>query len=160
MRGEKPILLVDDSEHDLLFMKYALDRCELGHRVITVHDGREAIEYLTNALASAEAKQYPVPCLVITDLKMPRVDGLGLLAWMRGQPGLESVPNLVLSSSGEEVDRKRAEELGCSAYFVKPTKLENLVELVQEVGRAWIERHCGSVTGGGEALNDAGRVSG
>jgi CheY-like chemotaxis protein len=149
VRGEKPILLVDDSEHDLLFMKYALDKCDLGHRVISLHDGRDAIEYLTHALSGSDPERYPLPCLVITDVKMPRVDGLGLLAWMRAQPGLESVPKLVLSSSGEDSDRNRAEALGCSAYFVKPTKLQSLVKLVEELGPIWIERHCGTIAAGG-----------
>jgi CheY-like chemotaxis protein len=143
--------LVDDSEHDLLFMKYALEKCALGNPVITRQDGKEAIEYLTQALAGMEPDWHPLPCLVITDLKMPKVDGLGLLAWMRGQTQLELVPKLVLSSSGEDSDRKRAEELGCSAYFVKPSKLESLVKLVEELGRIWIVRHCG--TGGGGTGN-------
>src|SRR5215468_9246075 len=103
MRGERPILLVDDSEHDLLFMKYALDSCDLGNPVVACHDGKQAIEYLTRALSGAGPEQYALPCLVITDLKMPRVDGLGLLAWMRAQPNLQSVPRLMMSSSGEPI---------------------------------------------------------
>lgn len=148
MRGEKPILLIDDSEHDLLLMQYALERCDLGHRVITRHDGRQAIEYLSKAIAEPDAEDNPLPCLIITDLKMPKVDGLELLTWMRGQPMLESVPKLMLSSSPEDIDQKRAKDLGCWEYYVKPGRLDSLVKLVEELGRKWIVRHCGRVPAG------------
>jgi CheY-like chemotaxis protein len=72
------ILLVEDSESDLYLMQYALRKADVSNPVFSVRDGQEAIEYSSGQGRYADRAQYPLPCIIITDLKMPRVDGLGL----------------------------------------------------------------------------------
>src|SRR5215471_10234152 len=69
------ILLVEDSENDLILMRYALEKAGVSNPVVEVRDGEAAIEYLSGNGAYADREQHPLPCLIITDLKMPRVDG-------------------------------------------------------------------------------------
>ncbi len=148
MNGEdKAILLVDDSREDLLLMRYAFRRAGIWQRVIELHNGQDAIEYFAGLGAYQDRRRYPLPCVIITDLKMPQVDGFVVLEWLQRQPELARVPRLVLSCSGEEQDRKRAAELGACGYFVKPAEVEELVEVVKHLNDTWIAEHCPTPSG-------------
>lgn len=107
-----------------------------------MRDGQQAIEYLSGSGDYANRERYPIPCLVITDLKMPKSDGFDLLNWMSQRPDFDSIPKIVVSSSSQEVDRRRAQGLGACAYFEKPLELYRLVELVRHLDDTWIAKHC------------------
>jgi CheY-like chemotaxis protein len=133
---------VEDSENDLDLMRFAFRKAGIPNPICEMRDGKQAIEYLSGEGEYADRGRYPLPCLIITDLKMPRVDGFGLLEWMKSRPEFDRVPRIVLTSSGHEMDEKRARELGGCAYFVKPSQLGNLVALLIEMDDDWISRHC------------------
>ena len=135
-------MLVEDSEHDLFFMRYAFREAGVKNTVVELHDGQEAIDYLSGKGEFSDRVHHPLPCLIITDLKMPNVDGFGLLKWLSIQPDFHPVPKIILSSSGEQVDRRRAAELGSCAYFVKPGGIKDLVEVVKHLDSTWIAEHC------------------
>ena len=142
VESDNPILIVEDSEHDLFFMRYAFREAGVKNRVVELRDGQQAINYLSGKGEFCDRVRFPLPCLIITDLKMPVVDGFGLLKWLSAQPDFDRVPKIILSSSGEQVDRKRAAELGSCAYFVKPGGIKDLVQVVKHLDSTWIAEHC------------------
>ena len=142
------VLLVDDSEDDLMLMKHATEVAGVDNPIVQLRGGQEAIEYLIGSSDYADRERYPIPCLLITDLKMPKIDGFDLLKWMSKRPEFDSIPRIVVSSSSHERDRKRAVDLGACAYFQKPLHLEDLVELVRHLDVTWIAKHCPKVPHG------------
>src|SRR4051794_26410500 len=114
-------------------MRYAFRKARVTNRVSEVRDGQEAINYLEGVAHYSDRQRYPLPCVIITDLKMPRMDGLGFLHWLQNQEQFPPVPKLVLSSSGEDRDRQEAAQLGACAYFVKPGEVNELVQLVLQI---------------------------
>ena len=144
VRTAKVVLLVDDLESDLLLMKVAFGRAKVRHPIQEAVDGQQAIDYLSGAGVYADRDRYPEVCVVITDLKMPKVDGFELLGWLRERSEFNRLPRVVLTASGLEEDRRRAAELGCCEYLVKPTGFERLIEVAEHLDDAWIEAHCPS----------------
>src|SRR5215510_7205705 len=92
------ILLVEDDENDAFLFKRALKKCNIPNPVQWVKDGAEAIAYLTAEAAYGDRMAFPFPELIILDLKMPRMPGLDLLAWLRDHPELQVIPTIVMSS--------------------------------------------------------------
>ena len=111
-------------------------------RYTEIHSGFQAIDYLSGEGEYADRERYPLPCLIITDLKMPGVDGFELLEWLECHHEFARVPKIVLTSSSIEEDQKRARQLGACAFFVKPSQLNNLVKTVAEMDKNWISEHC------------------
>jgi len=136
MTTPKPvILLAEDDDNDVFFMRRALQKSGIDFALQVVRDGQQAIDYLNGHGAFSDRGQYPLPTVILVDLKMPFLDGFEVLTWIRTQPSLNGLPVAVLTSSAEERDRRRARELGARAYFVKPPKPETIQEvfrLIQE----------------------------
>src|SRR5689334_327592 len=114
------VLLVDDSEDDLMLMNHATKLAGVDNPIVQLRDGEEAIEYLSGSGEYGNRHRYPIPCLVITDLKMPKINGFDFLKWMSDKPEFASIPKIVVSSSPLQEDRERATNLGACAYFQKP----------------------------------------
>jgi CheY-like chemotaxis protein len=144
LSGESPapILLAEDEENDIVFMQLAFKKAGLQNRLISVSDGEEAIDYLEGRGAFSDRDRFPLPCLLLTDLKMPRVNGFELLTWLRDQAQLTHIPVIVLSSSSHEEDEKRSYDLGAKAYWVKPSQIQVLIELVKGMRDTWVSAHC------------------
>ena len=112
-----------------------------------LHDGREALEYLSGTGKFADRSAYPLPYLILMDLKLPRVMGLELLKWLREKPEFDSTIVLVLSSSPMPDDIRCAYHLRANAYLVKPSGLENLRLLAQAFKDFWfIQNHPAAVS--------------
>ena len=132
----KPILLVEDNPHDLELTLIALERSQLANEVIVVRDGADALDYLHMRGAFAE-RDHGNPAVVLLDLKLPKVDGLEVLAEIRGNPALRSLPVVMLTSSREEQDLIRSYELGVNAYVVKPVDFQEFVRAISDLGIFW-----------------------
>lgn len=132
----KPILLVEDNPHDLELTLIALERSQLANEVIVVRDGAEALDYLHSRGAYASREQGN-PAVVLLDLKLPKVDGLEVLAQIRGTGSLKSMPVVMLTSSKEEQDLVRSYELGVNAYVVKPVDFSEFVRAIADLGIFW-----------------------
>ncbi|MYM30364.1 response regulator [Duganella sp. CY15W] len=132
----KPILLVEDNPHDLELTLIALERSQLANEVIVVRDGAEALDYLYLRGAYASREQGN-PAVVLLDLKLPKVDGLEVLAQIRGTGSLKSTPVVMLTSSKEEQDLVRSYELGVNAYVVKPVDFSEFVRAIADLGIFW-----------------------
>jgi len=142
MEKDSTILFVDDSEEDRELMRYALNKAHVPNPVVELQSGEEAIHYLSGDGDFADRERYPLPCMIITDLKMPRVDGFELLEWLRLRPEFHRVPKIVLTASADDGDKVRAHKLGACAYFVKPAQLIQLVEVVRQMDDEWISDNC------------------
>ena len=132
----KPILLVEDNPHDLELTLIALERSQLANEVIVVRDGADALDYLHMRGSFAE-REHGNPAVVLLDLKLPKVDGLEVLAEIRGNPALRSLPVVMLTSSREEQDLIRSYELGVNAYVVKPVDFQEFVRAISDLGIFW-----------------------
>ena len=114
------ILDVEDEENDLLLLKLAFDDAGINVPVQGVTDGQMAVRYLSGADPFADRAKFPLPSLVILDLKLPRKSGFEVLEWMRAQPLLRRIVVVVCSSAEHEQDVATAYELGANSYIVKP----------------------------------------
>lgn len=137
MPPEPVVLLVEDDEADRLFFQRALRKAGYAWRVATAADGREAVDYLSGAGRFADRSLHPVPTHVLLDLKLPELSGHEVLEWIRRHPTLAAMPVIVLSSSHEESDIRRAGALGVDGYEVKPVEFTALVQSVRSIASRW-----------------------
>lgn len=136
---DNAILIVEDSEDDLFFLRRALSDSEIRHPLRVAVDGRQAIDYLQGNGVYADRAEYPIPFLVLLDLKLPYVMGLDVLKWMRQQPRYAHTLVVVLTSSTSESDRAETFRLGGNDYMVKPPTQAKLREMVKRLCDKWIE---------------------
>ncbi len=125
------ILLAEDDPNDVFFMRRALQKANIAVPLQVVSDGQQAVDYLNGEGAFSDREQHPLPSLMLLDLKMPFLDGFEVFTWIGSHAALKRIPVVVLTSSAEERDRRKAAELGAKAYFVKPPKPETLKEIMQ-----------------------------
>jgi CheY-like chemotaxis protein len=133
-----PILLVEDNPDDVFFVERAFHTAQIQHPLFTVGDGHGAINYLSGSAEYADRSVYPLPRLVLADLKMPRVSGFDLIEWMRKDKDCRLMPIVVLSSSALPADVNRAYALGANAYMVKPADARSLERLFQTIAEFWL----------------------
>lgn len=132
------ILQVEDSEEDVFLLAYAFRRTGIVHPVKVAGDGQQAIDYLEGKGQYADRAAYPLPRLILLDLKLPIRTGLEVLAWIRQQPALRLTIVIVLSSSINESDVRRAYELGANAFLVKPSDANSLADMCVAVKHFWL----------------------
>ena len=132
----KPILLVEDNALDLELTMTALERSQLANEVIVVRDGAEALDYLFRQGSFAQRPEGN-PAVVLLDLKLPKVNGLEVLAELRKAPSLKSMPVVMLTSSEEEPDLIQSYELGVNAYVVKPVDFKQFIEAIADLDIFW-----------------------
>ena len=149
----KTILLVEDEENDVFFMKYAFKEVGILNPLQVAQDGQEAIDYLSGRGEYADRARFPLPCLTLLDLKLPRVMGLEVLKWVRAQPGLKTLLVIILTSSRLRPDIERAYELGANAYLVKPSSPPKLREIATGIKQLWLELNHGPPRGREPAAN-------
>ena len=131
--SKKLILLAEDDENDVFFMRRALQKAEIGLPLQVVRDGQQAIDYLNGEGEFGDRGRHPLPSIILLDLKMPFLNGFEVLSWVGSQVSLNEIPVVILTSSAEERDRRKAAELGAKAYFVKPPKPETLKAMMSFV---------------------------
>lgn len=131
------ILLVEDDPNDALLVQRAFRKANVANILHVVKDGEEAVAYLRGQQPFANREQFPLPGMVLQDLKLPRKSGLEVLEWLREQPGLKRLPVVMLTSSKHPSDINRAYELGANSYLVKPVAFDALVEMVKTVDLYW-----------------------
>jgi CheY-like chemotaxis protein len=135
---KRTILVVEDTEDDVFFLKRALRDSEIHHPLSIVVDGRQALDYLQGNGVYADRDKYPLPFLILLDLKLPYVMGLDVLKWIRQQPEHASTLVVVLSSSQQDSDMDETYRLGGNAYLVKPPTRAKLVEMMENLRDRWM----------------------
>jgi len=131
----KTVLLVEDNPDDALLIQHAFSRAKLPNPLRVVKDGEEAMAYLAGQNPYSDRARYPLPGLIMLDLKLPRKSGYDVLAWVRQQPGLERLPVVVLTSHKEIPDINDAYDLGANFYLVKSVVFNDLQDLTKTIAR-------------------------
>ena len=139
MLSQETILMVEDDPDDALLIQRALQKAGLRHPVKIVRDGDQAIAYLSGQGDYADRERYPLPFLVLLDLRMPGTDGFDVLQWARQEPALKRLLIVVLTSSNVQSDVDRAYELGANSYLVKPVDFEEMVNMLKRFEVYWME---------------------
>jgi len=132
------ILHVEDDPNDVLLVERALCKAGVTARIHVVTDGEQAVNYLAAQSAFIERERFPIPSLVLLDLKLPRKSGLEVLEWIRANPGLKRLPVVMLTSSKQPIDINRAYDLGVNAYLAKPVSFDTLVEMLKTLDAFWL----------------------
>lgn len=132
----KRILLVEDDARDVELTLTALEENRLANEVVVVRDGAEALDYLFRR-GVFKLRHEGNPAVVLLDLKLPKVNGLEVLATIKKDNELKKVPVVMLTSSAEEPDLKSAYDSGVNAYVVKPVDFQDFVRALREIGLFW-----------------------
>lgn len=138
MFGDALFLLVDDNDDDIRLVHRAFTKARVTNPLQIVRSGEEAIQYLVGKEKYANRREYPLPGLVLLDIKMPGLDGLDVLQWIRQQPDLGEIGVIMLTSSDDMRDVNRAYELGADSFLVKPLDFERFAEISQALAGYWV----------------------
>jgi DNA-binding response OmpR family regulator len=133
----RTILLVEDEEDDVFFLRRAMEKAGMVDSIQVACNGQEAIEYFQGVGKFTNREEFPLPYLVLLDLKLPRVMGLDVLKWIRQQSEM-AVIVIVLSSSKEEADITAAYHLGANAYLVKSSDAKHFVDMAKSIKEFWL----------------------
>ena len=126
-------LVVEDDENDFILLQRALSRVDSKAKLRWVKDGTEAQDYLLNQNQFSDRARFPLPSLILSDLKMPRCSGLELVQWVRQQPDLRTLPFIIFSASDQPTDVGLAYQDGANWYLAKPSTFEDLVEMLRRL---------------------------
>jgi len=133
------ILMAEDDEDDCLLVKEAFLESRLINDLRFVRDGEELMDYLYRRKRYSDRALSPCPGLILLDLNMPRKDGREALKEIKADPGLRSIPVVVLTTSEDENDILHMYDLGASSFITKPVTFEELVRVIRSFGCYWLE---------------------
>ena len=132
------ILLADDDADDVLLVRMALKEAGFENPIFVVCDGQEAIQYLSGEGLYADRAQFPVPQLLLLDLKMPQMTGFEVLAWLRQRREWNGLPVVILTGSCYEPEVKHAYELGANSFLTKPSDFSAFVGTMKQMAHFWL----------------------
>jgi CheY-like chemotaxis protein len=138
MKKPAHILLIEDNRMDI---ELTLDAFKEAHVENTIHvaqNGQEGLDYLLGHGEYSDRQLYPLPHLILLDLKMPRVDGFEVLRQVKAVPIIKRIPVVILTSSIEEGDRALTYDTGANSYLVKPVSFEGFAEVVRHINSYWL----------------------
>ena len=133
------ILMADDDPDDRQLTREAFEENHLANDLRFVEDGEELLDYLHKRGKYAAEGAAPSPGLILLDLNMPRKDGREALREIKADPRLKNIRVVILTTSKAEEDVIRSYDLSAASYITKPVTFERLVEVVQALGKYWLE---------------------
>ena len=145
---EKVILLVEDNPDDELLTRRALKKNNIGNEVIVARDGVEALDYLFGTGAHEGRDLSELPQVMLLDLKLPKIDGLGVLRRVRADERTRLLPVVILTSSREQQDLVDGYGCGANSYIRKPVDFAQFIEAVRQLGLYWLVLNETPQTGG------------
>jgi CheY-like chemotaxis protein len=135
----RPILLAEDVEDDALVIQRVLKRAGIINPIIVVPDGHDAMEYLGGTGMYADREKFPLPGVVLLDLKMPKVGGFEVLEWCKTQPQLKDTLLIILTGQQEVGAMNQAYSLGAHSFLMKPANIEDIKNLTKSFSGYWEE---------------------
>lgn len=132
------ILLVEDNPMDVELIMDAFKEARMDNKIQVARNGKEALEYLFGEGGYADRKQYPLPDIVLLDLKMPGIDGHQVLKKVKNVEKLKRLPVIILTSSRDEGDRALSYDNGANSYLVKPVSFADFLHVVKKVLEYWL----------------------
>jgi CheY-like chemotaxis protein len=136
--GASCILQIEDEEADVFLLRHAFQKADIRQTVQVVTGGQEAMDYFSGAGRFADRQKYPLPALVLLDLKLPDKHGLEVLEWVRDQAAWKRTVVIVLTSSNDPADIERAYEGGVNSYVVKAADNQKRLEFAQHLKGWWL----------------------
>ena len=157
------ILLAEDDKNEVFLMRRGLEKAGVPNPLFVVENGREVIDYLAGNSQYSDRDKYPLPGLMLLDLKMPWMDGFDVLKWLRDHGEFDTMPVVVLTSSKLQADVDKSRQLGVYDYRVKPHGFEDLVRLLDDVRQCWLDerfnRHGAALAGMNNSSETSSRNS-
>ena len=138
MEKSATILLVEDNRMDVELTLDAFKEARLQNKIQVVMNGQDALDYLFRRGIYADRKTYPMPDLILLDLKLPRVDGFEVLRQIKSTPILKRLPVIILTSSKDEGDRALSYDIGANSYLVKPVSFEGFLGVIKQIEGYWL----------------------
>ncbi|MDR3669351.1 MAG: response regulator [Holophaga sp.] len=132
------ILLVEDEPAHAEIVRRNLEDFRVANRIVHLSDGQAALDYLFRQGSYADAQAFPLPGMVLLDLRLPKVDGLEVLRTVKADPALSRIPVVILTTSAAESDMARAYECQANSYLVKPVDLADFSSLMETFGFYWL----------------------
>lgn len=137
-RGPAHILLVEDNAMDLELTLHAFRDAGSSHTIHTASTGEETLDYLLGRSPWNDRTLYPMPDLILLDLKLPGMGGHNVLHRIKSTPGLKRIPVIVLTSSREESDVRKSYDNGANSYLLKPASFGGLMDIVNAIDKYWL----------------------
>ena len=138
MTDKRVTLFVEDEPDDILLITRAINKANFKSPIINVNDGEQALAYLKGDPPYDDREKTPLPALILLDLKLPRTSGFEILSWIREQPATQCIPVVVLTSSKDSADIRRAYEIGANSYLVKPVVPDDVQNMIKTLGLYWL----------------------
>jgi CheY-like chemotaxis protein len=137
------ILLVEDNPMDVELTLDAFREAELGGSIHVARNGREALNYLFGRAQYDDRQEYPLPHLILLDLKLPGIDGHEVLLQIKTAHNLKRLPVIILTSSQEEIDIIKSYDRGANSYLVKPLSANGFLNMVNQIDQYWLMHNVG-----------------
>jgi CheY-like chemotaxis protein len=138
MPQQATFLVVEDDLDDVTLLRRAFTKAKILNTVHFVRTGEEAVAYLTGVGRYSNRAEYPIPALILLDLKMPGMGGHEFLGWLRAKLEFRALRVVVLSSSDDMRDVNLAYQLGANSFLIKPADFDRFVEISQALSGYWI----------------------
>jgi CheY-like chemotaxis protein len=137
VRPDPVILVAEDNENDVLMLRRAFQHLSVTAPIQYVDNGEEVIAYLDGTGKFARREEYPLPDILLLDLKMPRKNGFDILTWWRERKDLAAIRVVVLTTSGEIRDVNEAYRLGAASFLVKPVNFDEFRNTLFAMFQYW-----------------------
>ncbi len=137
------ILLVEDNRMDVELLLAAFREADLPYEIHVAPNGQEALDYLFGRAQYADRRAYPLPDLILLDLKLPGIDGHEVLRRVKEAPGLKRLPVVILTSSRQEGDRALSYDTGANSYLVKPVSYAGFLQVISQITDYWFSLNVG-----------------
>lgn len=128
INSNRPILLIEDDEVDIMTVQRAVKEIKITNPMDVARNGEEGLEYLTNN---------PAPCIILLDINMPKMNGIEFLREIKANDQFKKIPVIILTTSREEQDRLESFELSAAGYMIKPVDYKKFVELIRTINLYW-----------------------
>lgn len=137
------ILLIEDNRMDVELTLDAFHEAKLLNTIHVASNGQEALDYLFGHGQYADRNAFPLPNLILLDLKLPGIDGFEVLRQLKSTPILKRLPVIILTSSKEEGDRALSYDYGANSYLVKPVSFDGFMGVVRQIEGYWLSLNVG-----------------
>ncbi len=131
------VLMAEDDEHDIVAVKRAWKKGKINNPLYIVNDGEECLDYLHQRGKYSEQGTAPRPGILLLDIKMPKMDGLAVLEYVRKNDEFHRLPVIILTTSKDEADRLKSYDLQANAYIIKPIGFDNFSKAVNTINLFW-----------------------
>lgn len=135
----RTILLIEDESTDAALLLRGFEKAQILNPVVHLTNGDDALRYLAGAGEYADRRKYPLPALMLLDLKLPGMTGIQLLQWMRVQGEVKRIPVVVLTTDNNPDTINAAYDLGANSYLVKPGNTAEIARMVQAIQNYWVK---------------------